>query len=306
MIPTHFPLIKLPYLSTKTGNSVSAVQGALLPTKSIKYISVLGMLAHLQNSGKMANCTTVYGSSSGNMAIAAAFLCKLQGLQFIAVVDQRISHFKKNKIQKQGGQVIEVKGDVLTRIKLTRQLVKKNKNAIDLDQYSNPGSALAHFQLTGPWLHRLIGKQIDSLIAPLGTGGTFLGIASYLKKYCPGVATIPVDCIGSALISGRNGPRLLSGIGCAFIPDNVQRAYPMMQNGKPIVVSDQQAFLGARWLFENDGIGSGGSGGAAVVAVFELSKKVQGKNIVLILPDGPESYPFIFDDAWMQRHNFLN
>ena len=57
-----FPFIKLTELSNLTNNKVYAVQGAQFPSKSIKYLSVLGIIMHLRNTGILDNCTDLYGS----------------------------------------------------------------------------------------------------------------------------------------------------------------------------------------------------------------------------------------------------
>lgn len=296
----------LPKLSSLTGkgHSFYALMGEEFPTGSVKYVSVWGMIAHLINTIGLNHIKTVYASTSGNTGTAAAFICKSLGLFFVAIVDGKLEKEKAQKIIKYGGKIITVNGGVHDRINLARTLADQDPFGVDLDQYNNEGALAAHYQITGPMIWSAMRGQLDAIVIAIGTGGTFGGVAAYLTQQNPGVITVPVDAKGSFVIDGESSKRYLTGIGCAFIPDNVYRAYQFIRS-KPQVISDQDAFTTARWFREFEGIGIGGSGGAVVKAALNLAESTTDKRILMLFHDGEDAYQStVYSDEWMATHGF--
>jgi cysteine synthase len=114
---------------------------------------------------------------------------------------------------------------------------------------------------------------------------------------------IPVDCEGSIVLGGPQGPHLLTGLGAHIVCKNARRAYSAIGGGRPRIIGDAAAFRAAHWVRKQDGIWVGGSSGAALAAVDELALEMQGKNIVVVCPDGGSSYQdTIYDPAWLAKH----
>jgi cysteine synthase len=298
----------LPILSREIGADVYAVLGGTLPSKSIKYISVLGMLNYLRQSGVLAGCKDVVASSSGNTAEAAGHLLKDTRFVFHAVVDPRLTERKRQALRQLGVDLIEVKeadpvtGYLGARLSAVRKYIEAMPGAVDLDQYSNIGALNGHFEVTGPWLWEQMRGRIDLFVAPIGTGGTFGGTAYFLLRTNLRIMTVPVDCEGSAIFGGQAGPHLVTGIGAHFPCENVKLAYRAVRGAAPEIVCDAAAIDAMHWLKEFEGIGTGGSGGAALVAVRRLARQARGGKIVVILPDGDEQYlDTLFNETWLQE-----
>ena len=126
-------------------------------------------------------------------------------------------------------------------------------------------------------------------IAGIGTGGTISGIGRYLKGNNPNTLVYGVEPLNSNILNnGKVGPHLIQGIGANFIPKNLDQniidAY--------IDVSDEDAIETAKLLMKYEGIAVGISSGAAMFGALEIAKKpeMQGKTIVVILPDTAERY----------------
>jgi cysteine synthase len=312
--PAHFPQLEyLDGLSRLTGNKFYALRGGAFPSGSVKYVSVVGMLQHMMNLGNLRGVKDVYASTSGNTGMAAAMICREMGLRFHAVIDPRTTSEQRMELVELGADLIEVNeqdpevGFVGARIRKVQELVRGKPEAIDLDQYGNPGALLGHYELTGPWLFEQMDGRIDVLICAIGTGGTFGGIAHYLIRRIPHIITVPVDCLGSRVIYGKPEPHLLTGIGAAFIPLNALRAYGAVRGTRPCVVTDRDAFLAARWLRETEGIGVGGSGGAVLVAAMALSSQIAKRRFAIIFHDDDRRYAStIFNDDWMKSKGFLS
>jgi cysteine synthase A len=74
----------------------------------------------------------------------------------------------------------------------------------------------------------------------------------------------------------------------------------------PQVIGDEEAFRAAHWLLKHEGISVGGSAGAAIAAVRRVSSRLSGQRIVVILPDGGESYEqTIFSPSWLKDHGII-
>jgi len=301
-------VVALPKTSAKAGlgNQIFGLLGETFPTGSVKFVSVLGMMAHLENTGALGpHVERVYASTSGNTGLAAASLCADRGLEFHAVVDARIEAEKEAALVAAGAQVVRVNGDVLDRVRIAKEMSRVNPNSVDLDQYGNPGALLGHFQVTGPAIWQEMRGQVDALVVAIGTGGTFGGVAAFLTQQKPDLITIAVDAYGSALVHGKVSRRLLTGVGCGFIPNNVRRAYRFIRSA-PYVAHDGESFRAARWLREHEGIGVGGSGGAVLCAGLDLARRVDSKRILLLFHDGAEAYQStVFSDEWMSANGFM-
>ena len=55
--------------------------------------------------------------------------------------------------------------------------------------------------------------RVDGFVAGVGTGGTFSGVAQFLKEKNPAVVTVAVETQGSILQGGAPGKHRVEGIG---------------------------------------------------------------------------------------------
>ena len=81
-------------------------------------------------------------------------------------------------------------------------------------------------------------SNVDAFVAGVGTGGTFSGVARFLKEHDAGILTVAVETQGSVLQGGEAGPHRVEGIGVSFIPGS----YDPSTADQIIQVSDDQAF----------------------------------------------------------------
>ena len=148
-------------------------------------------------------------------------------------------------------------------------------------------------------------------MAGVGTGGTITGVSSYLKTKMPKLTTVGVDCEGSivaqfAQTGDLSGARsyVIEGIGEDFIPEN----YDFKVIDDWVVVGDKESFLMTRALLKQEGIYTGGSGGAAVVGAIKYAKTLkEPKKILVILPDSGNRYTSkIFNDEWMMAKGYID
>jgi len=129
--------------------------------------------------------------------------------------------------------------------------------------------------------------RVDAFVAGVGTGGTFSGIARFLKEQNQVVLTVAVETQGSILQGGEPGKHRVEGIGVSFIPETFHREVC----DRVMMVSDEDAFAMVKRLASDEGLVGGSSAGAAVHAAVELAKELgPGKRIATIIPDSAERY----------------
>jgi len=147
--------------------------------------------------------------------------------------------------------------------------------------------------------------KVDCIVAGAGTGGTVTGLSRCLKRtHNPECLVIAIDPMGSILApddvnerAGQHGVGTyqVEGIGYDFIPKVMDREDVDVW----IKVNDSEAFATARAFIREEALLVGGSSGSALAGALKYLKSpegferlggVEGKNVVVILPDGIRNY----------------
>ena len=128
---------------------------------------------------------------------------------------------------------------------------------------------------------------IDAWVAGAGTGGTFTGVARYLRERNPDVQCFVVEPQGSILKGGEAGPHEVEGIGAStFIPPVLD----MTLANDVIRIDDDPAFDMVARLAAEEGILGASSAGANAAALEIAQRLGRGKRVVTIIPDASERY----------------
>lgn len=232
--------------------------------------------------------TLIVEPTSGNTGVGLAFVCSCLGLNFMAVMPENMSIERRKLIKSYGGKVL------LTPTELGMQgsvdevnRIKNDKDNVFVpSQFDNLLNPLTHEKYTGSELYNQMDGNIDILVCGIGTGGTITGLGRYLKKQ-KDIRVIGVEPKSSPLLTkGVTGSHKIEGIGANFIPKVLDKKVI----DEIITISDDLAYDGMRMLAEKEGIFVGISSGAAFMGAVEIAKKLENKNIVVILPDTGERY----------------
>ena len=136
-------------------------------------------------------------------------------------------------------------------------------------------------------------KKLESIppllhyfIAGAGSGGSFSGIARFLKEQDSRIQAVLCDPVGSIIGGGCEGCANIEGIGNSFIPATMDTRLV----DKVIKIADEEAYAGVRLLARVEGILAGISSGACLQACLKLAEEVSDSIIVTLFADDFSRY----------------
>ncbi|MGK3999702.1 cysteine synthase A [Sorangium sp. So ce1024] len=260
------------------------------PGGSVKDRIGLAMIEDAERRGKLTRGSVLVEPTSGNTGLALAMLAAAKGYRLILTMPESMSPERVALLRAFGVEVLQTPGSLMVQaVARARQIVEETPGAVMLQQFENPANPAAHRATTAREIWDDTDGAVDVVVAGVGTGGTITGVGEVLKEKKPGVKMIAVEPRNAAVLSGgRAGAHLIQGIGAGFVPKILRRELI----DEVVPVSEDEAFEAARRLAKTEGILVGISGGAAMAAALSIAARdeMEGKNIVVILPDGGERY----------------
>jgi cysteine synthase A len=293
------PLIKLNRVTDGAHATVLAKIEGRNPAYSVKCRIGASMVWDAERRGVLTPGKELIEPTSGNTGIALAFVAAARGYKVTLLMPETMSLERRKVLTALGARVILTDGALGMRASIERaeQMVASDPGRwVLLQQFQNPANPEIHFKTTGPEIWHDTDGKVDVLVAGIGTGGTITGISRYFKleKKAP-LLSIGVEPASSAVITQtlagepvRPGPTGIQGIGAGFIPATLD----LKMVDRIEQAGDDESVEMARRLAREEGILSGISCGAAVVAAVRVAKEpeMKGKTIVTILPDAGERY----------------
>ena len=247
---------------------------------SVKDRAVLGMLEEAKRQGKVNSDTIIVEPTSGNTGIAVAILASVLGLKAVVIMPESMSVERRTLIKAYGAQLILTPKELGIKgsIDKAAEIREKYDNAISLSQFDNPANPAYHYATTAKEILEQV-PDLDIFVAGVGTGGTFSGVAKYLKENKPEVLAIALEPEESPAISkGHGGVHKIQGIGTGFIPENFNKE--LMD--EIYTVSSDEAISETKNFVRTTGIGVGISSGAAIAGAKKVAAKDPDKKIVTI------------------------
>jgi len=284
------PIVQLTAIPKSTDGSIFVKLENLNPGGSVKDRIGVGMIARAERDGVLKPGGTIIEPTAGNTGIALALVGVRMGYRVILCVPENFSLEKREVMRALGGEVeLTPKDDGMKgAIARAEQLAKEIPNAYIPQQFVNVYNTESHYQTTAPEIYEQMDGRIDAFVAGAGTGGTFTGVAKYLRERIRDVYCVVVEPQGSILKGGEAGPHEVEGIGAStFIPPVLDLSLA----NEIIQIFDEPAFAMVKRLAAEEGILSGGSGGANVAAALQVAEKLgAGKRVVTLIPDPAERY----------------
>ncbi|MCC5617986.1 cysteine synthase A [Nostoc sp. CHAB 5836] len=302
------PLIRLNSFSEETGCEILAKAEFLNPGGSVKDRAALYIIEDAQKKGLLKPGGTVVEGTAGNTGIGLAHICNAKGYKCLIIIPDTQSQEKIDALTALGAEVRRVPAvpykNPNNYVKLSGRVAAELENAIWANQFDNLANRRAHYETTGPEIWKQTDGKIDGWTAATGTGGTFAGVALYLKEQNPAIKCVVADPLGSGLYSyvktGKihiEGNSITEGIGNSRVTANMEGA----PADDAIQIHDQEALRVVYQLLRKDGLLMGGSTGINVGAAVALAKQLgPGHTIVTILCDSGSRYQSrIFNPEWL-------
>ncbi len=282
------PILKLNNFDLPDSINIFAKLEYLNPGGSVKDRIGVSMIAKAEEEGILHPGSTIIEATAGNTGLGIALAALNKGYQVIFTVPEKFSQEKITLMRALGATIVITPRELgmLGAAEKAKELLAKIPNSISLKQFENQANPQIHYETTAPEIYKALNGKIDYFVAGAGSGGTFSGIARYLKEQNPKIKTVLADPVGSTMGGGNAGSYKMEGIGNDFIPATMDMACV----DSVIKVSDEEAFAVTNLLAQKEGVIAGSSSGAAMIACLKLARQVQTGNIVTLFPDRGERY----------------
>ncbi len=285
----HTPMLRLQRLTTAGMADVYAKLEYLNPGGSVKDRAAVGIIKKAEAQGLLKAGGTIVEATAGNTGIGLALIGVNKGYRVIFCVPERFAEEKVNIMRALGAEVIRtpdaegMKGS----IKRAKEVAATIPGAFVALQFENQANPEFHYQTTAKEIYEQMEGRVDAVVIGIGTGGTFSGVARYIKEKNPNAIAIAVETQGSVLQGGEPGEHKVEGIGVSFIP----LTFDASMADEIIMVNDDDAFDMVKQLAAKAGILAGSSGGANAFAAMQIARRLgAGKRVVTIIPDSAERY----------------
>ncbi len=302
------PLVELARVTSGLDGRVLGKLEYLNPGGSKKDRIALRMIEDAEANGALRAGQTVVELTSGNTGTGLAMVCAVKAYPFVAVMSSGNSKERAQMMRALGAEVVlvdqqrgsrhgHVSGDDLALVEAAAAAITTERGAFRADQFRLDGNPNAHHDGTAAELWRQSNGDVDVFCEFVGTGGTFTGIATFLKAKRPSIACYVIEPQGAAVLAG--GPRSTpshriqgGGYSMATLP----LVDPALIDGF-LTVSDTDAIEGTRRLARREGILAGFSSGACLAAAEQLLRgRHAGQTVVIVLADSGMKY--LSTDLW--------
>lgn len=251
------------------------------------------MIEKAIKEGKLKKGQTVIEKTSGNTGIALAAVCSVLGYPFVAVMSKGNSKERVKMIEDFNGKVVLVDQDKESEAnkvnskdlelvdKEYKKLIKE-LDAYPLDQFDNFDNPNTHYLYTAKEILDDL-DDIDGFVDYLGTGGTFAGVSKRLKEHNKNIMCSPI-------IPNKKDHIIQGGGYFKEIPFLDNNLYD-----KTIVIDEDEALKGMKYLAKYEAICGGISSGANLMGAINLIKDYNKKKVVFLVNDISLKYNSIIE-----------
>ena len=289
------PVVRLDRLTSDEDAEVWVKLEAANPTGSYKDRMALAMIEAAERDGRLKPGQSVVEYSGGSTGSSLAFVCAVKGYPLHVVSSDAFASEKLRTMQAFGAEVELIPSPegitpqlIPAMVSRARQIAAET-GAFWTDQFNNPDMLDGYRQLGAELLQQLPGPPaITAFCSYVGTAGCFLGTTGALRSKLPTLHRVVVEPAESAVLSGGvAGTHHIEGGGIGSWPPLLRRE----DFDEVVAVSDADAFAVARRAGQTDGIFSGPSTGANLVAALQLADhRGAGGRVVTVQVDSGIKY----------------
>jgi cysteine synthase A len=305
------PLIRLRGVSEETGCEILGKAEFMNPGGSVKDRAARAIVTAAERRGQLPPRGTVVEGTAGNTGIGLAHVCNARGYRCVIVMPDNQAPEKYSLLEMLGAEVHKVPTVPYSNPnqyqKVAQRLAASLPNAIWSNQFDNVENRLAHVQTTGPEIWTQTNGRIDAFVAASGTGGTFAGVAEYLKSRRRAIRCVLADPPGSSLyeyvrsgtLKATGSGSITEGIGIGRVTANLKDA--PIDDALHVEDSDTVRFVYR--LLREEGLFLGSTSGINVAAAVRVALELgRGHTIVTVLCDGGAKYQSrLFNREWLEQ-----
>jgi len=264
-------------------------------TGSIKDRMAVRILEDAYVQGRIQPGDRIAEATSGNTGISFAAVGRALGHDVRVYMPDWMSRERVLVIQSLGASIVPIsaeEGGFRASIERAEVYAREHERVFLPRQFESSANIDAHHDTTGPEILtqlRSIGREPTAFVAGVGTGGTVMGVGSYLKEQLGSFAAHPLEPANSpTLRTGcKVGKHRIQGVSDEFIPPIVQ----LDKLDAVVDVWDGDAILAAQRLAAELGLGVGISSGANLLGALQIAHQ-QGDDAVVttVFPDSNKKY----------------
>jgi cysteine synthase A len=256
------------------------------------------MVWDAEERGALKPGMSIVEATSGNTGIALAYAASARGYGCVLTMPETMSMERRKVLIAFGARLVLTPGakGMNGAIAKAEELAADPGKYLLMKQFENPANPAIHERTTGPEIWEDTDGKVDIFVSGVGTGGTLTGVSRYIKgTRGKKILTVAVEPVNSPVIAQTlagqpltPSPHKIQGLGAGFIPKNLD----LSQIDRVEQVTNEDSIDMARRLAREEGLLSGISSGAAMVAALRLARDPahKGKTIVVVLPDSGERY----------------
>jgi cysteine synthase len=296
------PMIRLGALKEPGEADIFAKLEYLNPGMSVKDRTAFGLIRAAEESGALKPGGTILEATAGNTGVGLALVGVSRGYRVVIVMVEGYAREKMILIRGLGGEIVLVpqEAGIQGAVAKAHELAASIPGAVPMRQFENPANALVHYETTGPEIWEQLAGRVDGVALGIGTGGTFSGIARFLKEKDPAIrcwGVEPPDSIYGG--TDGTGEHMVEGIGNRWFPDTFDRA---LADGI-FTIPHCGSFAMVDRLGKM-GLPAASSSGANVAGAKCLARMLgEGKRVVTLLCDPSERYfsQYVYDGLYEGR-----
>ena len=272
------PLIEVSYSYKGKVKTVLAKLEWYNLSGSIKDRPAYEIIKTAYEKGELKEGQTICETTSGNMGISISAIARLINNPVVICMPKFMSEERKELLKLYGAK-LELTENFIEAFKKAEEY-KKN-GAYLTYQFENDNNPKAHFNGTAKEIFSKL-KDIPYFVSGVGTGGTLMGIGSFLKSKL-GTKIVALDPKEASLLTfGRSmGKHKIQGLSDEIIP----KIYDRSLVDSIIQISSDDAVCMAQKLCKELGLGVGISSGANFLACV-----LTGDRAVTVFADDNKKY----------------
>jgi len=264
-------------------------------TGSIKDRMALHILEEAHTTGDIRPGAVIAEATSGNTGISLAAVGRALGHTVRIFMPDWMSRERTLVIQSLGAEIVPVskeEGGFVGAIALAEAYANEHDGVYLSQQFKNEANVSAHIETTGPEILaqlKHLSRTPSAFVAGVGTGGTVMGVGSYLRSRVDGVRVHPLEPANSpTLRKGRKvGTHRIQGISDEFVPSIVD----LDALDEIVDAWDGDAILMAQRLARELGIAVGISSGANLLGALQVALEHGPESaVVTVFPDSNKKY----------------